>query len=196
LDAADSTTVTTSGTTVTAWRDKSGQANNAIFSGSNPTYVPSNRFVESSGLNQYFTVPGTILNTTAGSIFFVFADKQQNAGNYAVFFAGAAGYTTSNFYAQSGQRPDGFSYALTGVDVPPSGFLTQINTTNTILYNQNYIFNSSNLSAGINGTLYSMTSAFGNRVVTPSGAVGISGTSWGGSANLKMNEILFFKLRQ
>jgi hypothetical protein len=191
LDAADSRTITTSGTTVTAWRDKSGQANNAIFSGSNPTYVPSNRFVESSGLNQYFTVPGTILNTTAGSIFFVFADKQQNPTN-GVIFGGDSNYLSNNFYAQSGLRNDGASYALTGVNVPPSGFLTQINTTNTILYNQNYIYNSSNLSAGINGTLYSMTSVFGNQVVTPSGAVGISGTSWGGRVNLKMNEILFF----
>jgi hypothetical protein len=191
LDAADSNTLTLSGSNVIAWADKSGSNNNPTFGVNKPTYSATTRFVETSGLNQAFTVPGGIFNTVAGSIFMVFADKQDNSTN-GVFFGGLADYATSNFYAQSGLRNDGFSYALTGVATPPAGFLSQINTRSMILYNQNYIYNSSNITAGINGTMYSMTSTFGNRVVTPSGGLGISGTTWGGQTNLRIYEILFY----
>lgn len=192
LDAADAKTITLSGSNVTAWADKSGNGNNPTISSSKPTYIASNRYIETFDLSQNFTVPASIFNTIGGSIFLVYADKQQNLPNYATLFGLTAGYTSNSFYAQSLLRPDGFNFALTGVDTPPLGFRTALNTTSSVLYTQNYVYNSSNLTAGVNGTQYAMTSTFGNRVITPSGTLSIGGTQWGGFVNARFYEILFF----
>ena len=55
LDAADSSTLTLSGSNVTQWRDKSGNGNNAT-SGVNPTYNSSSKSLSFTG-TQYMTCP-------------------------------------------------------------------------------------------------------------------------------------------
>jgi len=188
LDAADPTTI--SGTSsITAWNDKSGSGNNAIFTGTNPSYTPANKYVETSGLNQAFSVPGTIFNTVGGSLFIVYADKQQNTQN-GMLYAISDGYTPY-YFDQCLYRADGYSYALGGVDIPSNDFKTALNTRNTLIYSINYVHNTSNYNVTVNGTVFPFTSINGTRVVVPSGSMVFSG-GWGGAANIKFNEILFF----
>jgi hypothetical protein len=185
LDGADSNTVTGT-TSVTAWRDKSGNGNNAVFTGTNPSYTPANKYVETSNLNQEFSVPGTIFNTVGGSLFIVYADKQENTQN-GMLFAISAGYSPY-FFDQCLFRADGYSYALGGVDGPGNTFKTLMNTKNTIIHSTNYVHNTVNYTVTVNGTVFPFTSS---GVVVPSGSLVFSG-GWGGAANIKFNEILFF----
>ena len=188
LDAADSSTITGT-SSITAWRDKSGNGNNAVFTGTNPSYTPTNKYVETSNLNQEFSVPGTIFNTVGGSLFIVYADKQENTQN-GMLFAISAGYSPY-FFDQCLYRSDGYSYALGGVDVPGNTFKTLMNTKNTIIHSTNYVYNSENYTVTVNGIVFPFTSTIGSRVVIPSGSLVFSG-GWGGAANIKFNEILFF----
>jgi hypothetical protein len=185
LDGADSNTVTGT-TSVTAWRDKSGNGNNAVFTGTNPSYTPANKYVETSNLNQEFSVPGTIFNSVGGSLFIVYADKQQNTEN-GMLYAISSGYTP-HLFDQCLFRADGYSYALGGIDGPGNTFKTTLNTKNTVLYSINYVHNSVNYTVTVNGTVFPFTSS---GVVVPSGSLVFSG-GWGGAANIKFNEILFF----
>ena len=185
LDAADSSTITGT-TSVTAWRDKSGNGNNAVFTGTNPSYTPANKYVETSNLNQEFSVPGTIFNTVGGSLFIVYADKQQNTQN-GMLYAISSGYTP-HLFDQCLFRADGYSYALGGVDLPGNTFKTALNTKNTLLYSINYVHNTVNYTVTVNGTVFPFTSS---GVVVPSGSLVFSG-GWGGAANIKFNEIIFF----
>jgi predicted DNA-binding protein YlxM (UPF0122 family) len=185
LDAADSSTITGT-TSVTAWRDKSGSGNNAVFTGTNPSYTPANNYVETSNLNQAFSVPSSIFNTVGGSLFIVYADKQENTQN-GMLYAISSGYTP-HLFDQCLFRSDGYSYALGGVDVPSNTFKAALNTKNTVLYNINYVHNTVNYTVTINGTVFPFTSS---GVVVPSGSLVFSG-GWGGGANVKFNEILFY----
>lgn len=190
LDAADSSTITGT-TSVTAWTDKSGRGNNAVFTGTNPSYTPANKYVETSNLNQEFSVPSTIFNTVGGSLFIVYADKKQNTQN-GMLYAISSGYTP-HLFDQSLFRSDGYSYALGGVDSPGDTFKNALNTTNTVLYSINYVYGSANYTVTVNGTTFPFTSTYGTAIVVPSGSLVFSG-GWGGGANVKFNEILFLSL--
>ena len=78
LDAADPATVLTSGSSVTAWNDKSGSSNNATGFGT-PTYVNNavNNLsaVRFNGTSSYFTIPGNQLDITTED-FAIFAVVQ------------------------------------------------------------------------------------------------------------------------
>lgn len=78
LDAADSSTVLTSGSSVTAWNDKSGNRYNATAFGT-PTYVNNavNNLsaVRFNGTSSYFTIPGNQLDITTED-FAIFAVLQ------------------------------------------------------------------------------------------------------------------------
>ena len=188
LDAADARTVSfSSGSSISEWRDKSGNANNAILTANRPTYVATNRFVETSNLNQAFTVPSTVLNTVGGSLFIVYADKQENTAN-GMLFACADGFTPF-FFNQCVFRSDGFSYALGSSDTPSTEFKNIMNTKQTLLYSTSYVHNSTSINVTLNGIIFPFTN--NARPVAPSGPLVFSG-GWGGGANHKFNEILFF----
>lgn len=65
LDGSDSATLSLSGSTVTAWRDKSGNSNNTIVAGT-PSIGTSINSVQSitTGTGNYFTGPVSITTTT------------------------------------------------------------------------------------------------------------------------------------
>ncbi len=66
LDAADTTTISLSGSVITAWRDKSGAGNNATPNNS-PTYVSgATPYVATRSGNQSFTLPAGVNATTNG----------------------------------------------------------------------------------------------------------------------------------
>jgi hypothetical protein len=72
LDAADPSTITTTGTVISSWRDKSGNRNNAT-SVNSPTYNPilnGVNFVRAS--SQYFTLPDGTLPYNDSSYSYIF----------------------------------------------------------------------------------------------------------------------------
>jgi hypothetical protein len=72
LDAADRTTLTLSGSNVTAWNDKSGNGRTATGVVA-PTYDGTTRYILFNGSSQYFTLPNDTFPTgnTPYSMFFV-----------------------------------------------------------------------------------------------------------------------------
>jgi hypothetical protein len=93
LDAADTTTLTLSGSSVTQWRDKSGNANHATGTVA-PTYDATTRNVLFNGSSQYCTLPNGAypFGNTPYSIFVVAYTR--NAANPQWVLAG--GTTTTN----------------------------------------------------------------------------------------------------
>ena len=188
LDAADSSTISfSSGSSISQWRDKTVNANNAILTANRPTYVATNRFVETSNLNQAFTVPSTVLNTVGGSLFIVYADKQENTAN-GMLFACANDFSPF-FFNQGVFRSDGFSYALGSTDTPSTEFKNTMNTKQPLLYSTSYIHNSPSITVSLNGTVFPFTN--NARPVAPAGPLVFSG-GWGGGTNNRFYEIIFF----
>lgn len=73
LDAADSSSVIRSGSSVTAWNDKSGNGRNATGVATRyPTYDVTNRRIVFNGTNQYLSNIGFSFNISQRSIFIVF----------------------------------------------------------------------------------------------------------------------------
>jgi hypothetical protein len=78
LDAADTNTLTLSGSNVTSWRDKSGSGNNAT-GGVSPTY--SSGGIAFNGSSQYLTTPITSFPTTeTWFVVFQFSGSGTNKG--------------------------------------------------------------------------------------------------------------------
>jgi len=192
LDAADLSTITLSGSNVTAWRDKSGNSNNPTFGTNKPTYT--NGYVLTSNLNQQFTVPASVLSTTGGStgsFFIVYGDTQTGGSNYTSLFGTQV---NGESFFQTLKRPDPFSYAaMNSNSWGVTAFTTVMNTTNTLLYNVNYAYGSTSGSILVNGTSY-VTIPFGT--VQPATTLTISGEGYGGASGnvpLRMYEIISYK---
>lgn len=97
LDAADPSTVTLSGSNVTAWRDKSGNSANATGV-NNPTYDSTSigvNFVRSSV--QYMTLPNGCLpfNDSSYSYFFIFTPRSNLSGQQLIYGGSAAVFRDS-----------------------------------------------------------------------------------------------------
>jgi hypothetical protein len=92
LDAADTSTVVLSGSSVTQWRDKSGNGNNAVGTVA-PTYDPTAKNILFNGSSQYFTLPnGTYpFGNTPYSMFIVAYTR--NAANPQWVLAGGTSVT-------------------------------------------------------------------------------------------------------
>ena len=186
LDAADATTITGT-TSITAWRDKSGNNNNAIFTGTNPSYVAASNVVITANQNQHFTIPAAAIATSTGtgSLFMVYGDQQTGASYQAAWGTANPG---SRFYQQL-QGGSDTPYSVNG-PFTNGTVAAALNTTNTLLYNMNYTYGSSTGDLRINGT--TITSSYGG-TPTPSGALTISGTGWGVVANLRIYEVIISK---
>jgi len=190
LDGADAATVTGT-SSVTAWTDKSGKGNNPTFSGTNPSYNSATKVITTANANQQFTVPAASIqqSTGSGSLFFVYGDQQTGGGNSSGYNAlwGTAG-PSERFY-QTLQAPTN-AYAINGPFSPSGTVSTALATTNTLLYNMNYTYNSSTGDLRINGT--TLSSSYGGTPV-PSGALTLSGTGWGVVANVRLYEVISYK---
>ena len=190
LDGADAATVTGT-SSVTAWTDKSGKGNNPTFSGTNPSYNSATKVITTANANQQFTVPAASIQQSAGSgsLFFVYGDQQTGGGNSSGYNAlwGTAG-PGERFY-QSLQAPTN-AYATNGPFSPSGTVIAALATTNTLLYNMNYTYNSSTGDLRINGT--TLSSSYQGTPV-PSGALTLSGTGWGVVANVRLYEVISYK---
>ena len=190
LDGADAATVTGT-SSVTAWTDKSGKGNNPTFSGTNPSYNSVTKVITTANANQQFTVPAASIQQSAGSgsLFLVYGDQQTGGGNSSGYNAlwGTAG-PGERFY-QTLQAPTN-SYAINGAFSPSGTVSAALATTNTLLYNMNYTYNSTTGDLRINGT--TLSSSYQGTPV-PSGALTLSGTGWGVVANVRLYEVISYK---
>lgn len=154
LDAAD--TLTIDGTTVTAWRDKSGNANNASFSGTN-TYSSTNKYISTDGISSYFTVPVNSKKSVNPNfhVFMIYKWLGQAAGTNQTLWGNDLGGGWNRFQVLSFPGAPSIAYGLTYSSVSPNVVtVTGLNTANTILYSANYSFGVTNGSfAYVNGTL-------------------------------------------
>jgi hypothetical protein len=190
LDGADAATVTGT-SSVTAWTDKSGKGNNPTFSGTNPSYSSATKVITTANANQQFTVPAASIqqSTGSGSLFFVYGDQQTGGGNSSGYNALWGTATPSERFYQTLQAPTN-AYAINGPFSPSGTVSTALATTNTLLYNMNYTYNSSTGDLRINGT--TLSSSYGGTPV-PSGALTLSGTGWGVVANVRLYEVISYK---
>jgi len=186
LDAADSTTITGT-TSITAWRDKSGSNNNAIFSGTNPSYVAASNVVITANQNQHFTIPAAAIATSTGtgSLLLVYGDQQTGSSYQAAWGTANPG---SRFYQQL-QGGSDTPYSVNG-PFTNGTVAAALNNTNTLLYNMNYTYGSSTGDLRVNGT--TITASYGG-TPSPSGDLTISGTGWGVVANLRIYEVIIYK---
>ncbi len=95
LDGADRTTVTLSGSTVTQWRDKSGNGNNTSTVSGSPSYTASSILL--NGSSTYLV--GPYVNTTTTLTAFVIGTVNFSAGVYSAFYRLlSVGSTAANDY--------------------------------------------------------------------------------------------------
>lgn len=140
FDAADLSTITLSGSSVTQWRDKSVQGNTATNSGNYPTLVQNainNRSALAFSGSQYLTFTASLLpnGSTQNSIFIV---SKQTAGNLAVFFSYGSvvnGNCLQIYYASNVLNIDFYgasasydSVSVAGLTNLVEGIFTTINT--------------------------------------------------------------------
>lgn len=88
FDGGDATTLTLSGSNVTAWRDKSGNANNITsFSATQPTYSTSTRLLTFTNGTGTTTSSISLTSTTSYSIFYVISFPTGLTDNNAFIYA-------------------------------------------------------------------------------------------------------------
>lgn len=95
LDAADSSSVTTSGSNVTSWRDKSVSANNATASSNWPTYPGTKQntrnVINFSGSSQRFNLtPNKLPTGTSSMTIFSVANQASGPGGRIIVFGTAS----------------------------------------------------------------------------------------------------------
>ena len=89
MDAADSSTLTLSGSTVTAWKDKSGKNNNTTLKSGSPQLTAGaiNGKAAISMSGGWFTGPFAAANTGTQTHSFAIASMDTNSGSYARIFS-------------------------------------------------------------------------------------------------------------
>ena len=182
LDAADTSSFSLSGTTVTQWRDKSGNTNNPTLVNS-PSYVTGQYpYVATRNANQYFTVPSAVYANTAGqsvSLFILYNDTKTTGSNFTAL---CGTVNAANTFIQVLFRPDAFSYSFGGTT------LTALNTTNTVLYCISFSYGIANTTVRINGSPVTLPSP---PSLSPSGILTFAGYTTGNDiANINFNEIV------
>ena len=131
FDGRDSTTLTLSGSNVTAWRDKSGNANDITsFSTTQPTYDAS------TGLLTFTNGTGTTTNsialtsTTSYSIFYVLSFFPSLTDNNAFVYARSFQLSGSPLFFFGVNRQQ-YSTTVSGASIAANPANTTYNVTNT-----------------------------------------------------------------
>lgn len=129
FDGGDATTLTLSGSNVTAWRDKSGNANNITsFSSTQPTYNASTGLLTFTSGTGTTTSSIALTSTTSYSIFYVLSFFQGLTDNNALIFARSFQLSGSPLFFFGVNRGQ---YATTVSGASISGSNTTYNVTNT-----------------------------------------------------------------
>jgi hypothetical protein len=161
LDAADATTVTSSGGAISQWADKSGRGYNLTqATGSNqPAYTTSNITINS---NRYFNIPqASINNASAYCYFMVF---KPNSGSNWITNKQKDGVDTMNvwsmtYYTQSGifSGSNGYMYYRTGNGNTLGNSGVALTRSNMQIITMAYTTATNNLTMYVNGSTMAIT---------------------------------------
>ena len=175
LDGADPTSVTLSGSSVTAWADKSGNAVAITVGGSGGLTYSSNRVSTSSAQTSYFSVPVDIRKSVMPNmtLFMVYtwlgkASSQINSTLWGNDNPNSGNRT--QYVDFTGYSPNAYSYYLN------NGYLTnpELNTSSQVLYsvvdqlnvtNGTAVWINGTLGSGGTGTSLSNTTYSGNEIL-------------------------------
>lgn len=178
LDAADSSTLTLSGSNVTAWRDKIGQTT-LTLTGTPPTYVSNQVRFNSSGRFQ-----GAYTMTTQTTMFLVYSTSNTTTNSRLVTGDGSNGY--GNVHAPVGTDNDLFVYTGGG----PGYYTTLTPQTGRRMYT--IAFNGPTTAVWRNGSAATMAGTAANATATGSniaiGASLLGENPWSGD----LAELIFF----
>jgi len=197
LDAADSTTITTSGSNVTGWNDKSGNARNCTISGT-PTLLTSSlnglngiQFYNTTSANtNAWTSPSfAISSTNSISAFVVGNSIPVNPGNIYFISAGTSAPSTPNNNLSMLINTSTAAYRLyvNGSTYSSTAFTNTNGVTN--LYEVTY--NNATETPYVNGTVYVTNGGSGTGLASSQYIGSYTGT---GGATLKEYEILLFNV--
>lgn len=114
LDAADTATITTSGTNVTTWADKSGNARNATATSNWPTFTAGNNYIQFSG-NNWFSYPATFLVSTQYTLFFSVA-RDVSKAEHILTSSGSGNTNNRNLITGYSPNMTTFKYGYFGND--------------------------------------------------------------------------------
>jgi len=179
----------TAGAALTTWYDKSGQANNAVSVGSNPTY--SNGYVNFRGSNTLaFTTPNALVASNSFSIFVVEQRSNvQTATNYTYWLAGST--TSQNTDLQFGYRnSNDVTLGFFNNDVDFSSVPNP--TANEPFRLWDGIWDGTNQYIYLNGSNAAQRAQSGNLTSWSNGSIGFYGASatfYSGN----IGEIIFYK---
>lgn len=161
LDAADASTLTLSGSTVTQWRDKSVNACSVYSSGGTPTYTKtaalSQGCVSFNGTTDYLTFSTFLLSQPYTIFVIATLNSLSTVGNYAfIVQSDDSGYPSNGFgasffyYASSGTSYLMPWAGITGATTSPPLYFSAGAT-----YVYSAIFNGSSSGVGYNGNFTS-----------------------------------------
>jgi hypothetical protein len=193
LDAADSSTITKSGSVVTQWNDKSGNGRNTTTIGGSPTY--SSNFINLNGSSTYLV--GPYVNTTQYLTMFVIATVDFSQGNYAFYYRLlSVGSTAANDYGSSAYTSILHNASSTQI----GGYRNFAFNYNTVITNTTFLIclqydgtNSINYLNGGSASSVASTGSFG----TTSYSIGrdVGNTDGGGSYTYwpgKVGEVIIY----
>jgi hypothetical protein len=197
LDAADSTTITTSGSNVTGWNDKSGNARNCTISGT-PTLLTSSlnglngiQFYNTTSANtNAWTSPSfAISSTNSISAFVVGNSTPVNPGNIYFISAGTSAPSTpnNNLSMLINTSTSAYRLYINGSTYSSTAFTNTNGVTN--LYEVTY--NNATETPYVNGTVYVTNGGSGTGLASSQYIGSYTGT---GGATLKEYEILLFNV--
>jgi hypothetical protein len=126
------------GSSVSLWRDKSGNSRNATQSGTNrPTYVASTKSLRFTASNtQYMLLPDGTLPSGNNSYFIFFVFNLKSSGTFGLIYGGASGAVTNGLlgaYAQSSKVA--VTWHLN--DLPTTSSVYTVGVTN--IYETSYV---------------------------------------------------------
>ena len=209
LDAADRSSMTVSGTSVTQWNDKSGAGNN-VASGNitgTLTYSASSRSISTAGTSNYFFVPVDSRRTVSPNlqVFIVYSWLTSSAGtNQALWGDDDGGWNRLQLLSFPGLSSGADSFALswgnqgTGLSPPPNGLLyTGLNTAAKLIYHASYNQYTTNGSAlylnGANQGSFTDSSANPQTALTNTWFAAIGPASGGAyPSQIEINEIVMY----
>lgn len=152
LDASDKATITPStGGTITSWLDKSGNAKNPTFVGTN-TYNPISNTVFTSGSSGFFSAVDTRKTTVASmTLFLVHRQTNNTSPTTQGLWGNDFGGGWNRFQLLNFTAPQNYAISAGGLGVVYN--VTELNSLNRLLYTCGYSINSANGSfVNINGT--------------------------------------------
>ena len=209
LDAADRSSMTVSGTSVTQWNDKSGAGNN-VASGNitgTLTYSASSRSISTAGTSNYFFVPVDSRRTVSPNlqVFIVYSWLTSSAGtNQALWGDDDGGWNRLQLLSFPGLSSGADSFALswgnqgTGLSPPPNGLLyTGLNTAAKLIYHASYNQYTTNGSVlylnGANQGSFTDSSANPQTALTNTWFAAIGPASGGAyPSQIEINEIVMY----